>query len=159
MLYRAPGGRRREQRNCAGAAVAGRATQKKEDRSVPDFRCRERQKHFGSDEGIRKIGGAGEREIAQTIVQENGDRLVGPCGRYDDVGETISIYVVRDDFQSASWRGDADHLARAATETKRDPVARTACVTLADIYDGEVWAVVAVEIGNGKMRSCPRREP
>ena len=111
-----------------------------------------------------KIGRIRSRKISETIIQQNGDGLVCPRRRDDDIGKIVSVYVARGDLQPASGRCDAHGLPAASAKVKCDPVARTARTALTDVHAGKIRAVISVKISDGKMgshlgsdgrRSCP----
>jgi hypothetical protein len=60
---------------------------------MPDFIRRQRPRHFGSCEGALKFSRIRSRKISETIVQQNGDGLVRPRRRDDDIGKTVSVDV------------------------------------------------------------------
>ena len=100
-----------------------------------------------------KISGIRSRKISETIIQQNGDGLVCPRRRDDDIEKIVSVYVARGDSQPAYGRRDAHGLPTASAEVKCNPVARTARAALTDVHAGQIRAVISVKISDGKMSS------
>lgn len=59
-----------------------------------------------------------------TVVQQDGDRAVGPSSADDNVEKGVAVYIARGDLKSTGGSGDTDTLARTAAHLEADPVTR-----------------------------------
>ena len=91
------------------------------------------------------------------VVKKYGHGLFAPCRRDDQIDRAISIDVPRLDQQAAYRANQVNRLSSDVGKLYLNRVVGTAGPVLFRLNAGEIWTTVAVEIGDRKCQSGPKR--
>lgn len=84
------------------------------------------------------------------VVEKYRHGLSEPCGGDDEINSVISINVPRLDQEAACWSNKVNRLSSELRKLYLNRVVGTAAPVLFGLNAGEIWATVAVEIGDRK---------
>jgi hypothetical protein len=94
------------------------------------------------------------REIAVTIVEQNRDGIPAPDGRQHQVERVIAIDVTHLDEQTSLGSNQTEGCGLYRGEPELHPVViRRRRIRLAGLNSGQVWALIAVEVGDGEWHA------